>query len=259
MNVVRYSSTALLGVNKAGTLTANEHGYYDMILGGYDTNNHGGAYYATRNDQGEDIEQVLAKSISLQRQVQNGNLRGEYGHPKMKPGMSAIDFRKRIMTVEETLVCAHFDEIRLEKNFQARKGQVMTAVRGLVKPSGPYGDTLEKQIKNGKENVCFSVRALTNDILVGGRIVKKTAMIVNWDYVNEPGIGGAEKYSSPSLESVHDEVISPEFLIALANEEEMRRGIGLECAGPSAEEIAKAVGWGKLIQNNGKLPRSFDW
>lgn len=258
-NAVRITCTALLGVNKAGSLTADENGYYDMILGGYDTTNHGGAYYATRNNDGEDIASVLKRSVSLQRQMNNGNLRGEYGHPKMEPGMSALDFRKRIMRVEETLVCAHMDDIRTEEGFKTRQGKTMTAVRALVKPSGPYGPTLEAQIKNGKENVCFSVRGLTSDVLVGGRLVKKTNMIVNWDYVNEPGIAGAEKYSSPSLESIHDEVISPEFLISLANEERMNRDLGIENNGPSAEEIAKAVGWGNLIQRNGKLPRSFGW
>lgn len=257
-NFVRYSSTALVGTNKAGTLTADEDGYYDMVLGGYGTSNYAGAYYTTSNN-GESIESILKRSHTMQRQISNGNFRAEYGHPKMEPGMKSMDFKRRALRMEETRICAHIAEVFLENDFKTRQGETMVAVRGKVRPSGPYGKALDEQIKNGKENVCFSVRSLTNDVFVRGQLIKKTAVIVCWDYVNEGGIVGAEKYSSPSLESLHDEVITPDFLVALAQEEFANKEMGIENNGPSAEEIAKAVGWGKLIRHNGKLPRSLEW
>lgn len=221
-----YQCTALVGTSKAGVIKADAAGYYTVVLGALDFYNSAGAFYAY-----EPAKVLFDTSSCLQRRVANGALRGEYGHPKFVPGMTNRDFLMRIMDIDEKSTCVHIKEVWIDSDSVRNKdGSNVIAIMGRVKPSGPYGDKLAAQFENPDENVCFSIRSLTEDIVnEQGITVKTLREIVTWDYVNEPGISVANKYSIPTMEQLFARGFDTENLVA-ARDYMMRSGTGLESA-----------------------------
>lgn len=198
MAAVHYGCTALLGTNKAGILKPDADGRYDMILGALEYPNSVGDIYTLKSAQ-----EFFKEGSTLMRRVSKGQLRAELGHPKMLPGMTERQYLERILTIEETRVCAHISDIYID--FDNVKdpvtGSKIIAIRGKVKPSGPYGHVLKEMLDDPKQNVAFSIRSLTMNRRVGFRQHKDFTQIVTWDYVNEPGLAPANKYAVPTLES----------------------------------------------------------
>lgn len=250
-NIV-YQNTTLVGSTKTGVLKPDANGYYELILGAFNYHNSAGAYYTL-----EPLKVLLQSSSSLMRRVQRGALRSEYGHPRFTSNMSKRDIILRVLDIMEDRTCAHIKSIQLDEERVINNGQKVAAIIGMVKPSGPMGDALAQQLANPDENVCFSVRSLTDDTQVHGKLYKAVQEIVTWDYVNEPGIDVATKYHAPGLESFH---FDREDLLA-AEMKASKFGVGME----SAQEILS-----HLIKNNvspvearkalrGSRPNSAGW
>jgi len=254
VNRVTYGCTALVGTNKVGTLKADSDGYYDLVLGALDFHNSSGAFYPLAS-----AKHLFEDSSSLMRRIANGNCKGECGHPKKKPGMTMREYLERIMTVEETNVCCHFQEVTIDASgaVKDKNGRAVVAVRGKVKPTGPRGEALREALENPKENVNFSVRSLTNDVVEGGRVVKHIKTIVCWDWVNEPGISVASKYSSPSLESFQEAYFAPTHFDEL-EAQYANAGVSLESNGISLESIREDLGWTKR-KSGIVVPASANW
>ena len=236
-----FACTALVGTNKAGNLKPNAEGYYTVVLGALDIYNSGGAYYPLAP-----AKQLFKESSSLMRRIASGSLRGEYGHPRMQPGQSMRDFVTRVMDIHEQNVCCHIRAVHIDyTSVRGEDGRPVIAIIGEVRPSGPYGKALKDALENPSENVCFSIRSLTNDISQNGRLEKHLKTVVTWDYVNEPGISVAKKWHSPALESYEEEIrVLPIHLIAAA-EQQREMGRGLESGGVSAESVMEELGWEK--------------
>jgi len=195
---VFYNCTALAGTNKVGKLTPDADGYYTVILGAFDFPNSVGDIYPWKSAQ-----KLFEASGALMRRIQTGQQRGECGHPKMEPGMTKAQYITRICTIEETRTAFHMKEVWIDKQtVKGPNGRPVVAVMGKVKPSGPMGPALREQLENPSENVAFSVRSLTRDVRIAGQKYKHMTTLVTWDYVNEPGISVATKFSNPSLESI---------------------------------------------------------
>lgn len=248
--VATYSCTALVGTNKTGALKPDADGYYELVLGALDTFNESGAYYPLGP-----AKKVFDTSSSLMRRIANGNCKGECGHPKQLPGQSIRDYLGRIMRIEETNVCCHFKEVRLETGtVKGKNGLPVTAVVGKVRPSGPRGPALKDALENPHENVCFSVRSLTKDLPINGILHKNIQTIVCWDWVTEPGIAVADKYHSPSLEALNDTEFTEEHLESV---EQLQKasGFGNESA-CSVSEVSRDLGWDR---KRSALPPSASW
>lgn len=238
-NIATYSCTALAATNKMGVIKPDSDGYYELVLGGLDVHNSVGAFYPLAP-----ARELFDSSSSLQRRIAAGSLRGEYGHPKRLPGMSDREFLSRIMELREDMLCCHFKEVSIVPNVRDKQGQSTVAIIGKVRPSGPYGEALQKSLDNPHENVCFSIRSLTLDEYVGGRLIKTLKNIITWDYVNEPGIAIANKYCAPTLEKLHEVAFTPEMLSAVKVEHQKMRGAGMESGlVVTADEIEKSLGW----------------
>lgn len=225
MSNYSYSCTALNGKNKVGTLKPDGNGYYDVVLGAVNVYNSRGEFYSA-----EPAVKLMEDGGILQRRWKNGNLRSEYGHPKFLPGMSKKDFLFRIMDTWEQCVCAHIKKVELDDSGSVKDeaGNSVIAFRGRIIPSGPFGDVLRRQLDNPDENVCFSIRSITDDVMEpSGRVVKRLREIYTWDYVNEPGISSAMKWNSPSLESLQEVQFRGEHLI-LASNMAKELGMGFE-------------------------------
>lgn len=261
MNGFSLSCTALLGTNKAGTLKCDAAGYYTVVLGALDVYNSVGAYYPEAS-----AKHLFQQSSSLMRRIASGNLRGEYGHPRQIPGMTMDDFINRVRDIYEPNVCMHIRKVTVDySTYRNASGQPMITIIGEVRPSGPMGPALKEQFDNPHEDVCFSIRSLTNDEYSNGRMNKHMRLVVTWDYVNEPGLAIAHKWNAPGLEAdmsdkvyanaLTEKLILPGQLHAM-QQRAGARSISMESnGGVSLEEILEAVS----SKDEVKIPASARW
>lgn len=248
-----YQCTALLGINKKGVLKADEDGYYTVVVGALNAFNSSGAYYPLAP-----AKALFEDSSGFMRRVKNGNCKGECGHPKPLPGSTNRDFLQRVLQIEETRVCCHFRKIWLaDEGVKDTQGRTIIAILAEVKPSGPMGPALKEALENKHENVCFSIRSLTQDRMVpAGYVEKNLRQIITFDWVTEPGMSAAVKYNSPSLESFNEVLFSEEHLDSIEKSYK-ETGISLESTG--IEGARTSLGWDKVTTCKSKTPASARW
>ena len=251
-NAIKFACTSLAGSNKVGVLKKDNDGYYELVVGALNIYNSAGQYYVY-----EQAKEIFQASSQLQRRVSRGALRGEYGHPKMTPGMSNDQFANRVMTIYEENVCCHHKEITLDfDRVKDENGKPVIAIISKVFPSGPFGHVLEKQLENKNENVCFSIRAFTDDYREHGITKRVLKTVVTWDLVNEPGLSIAEKFKSPALESMMELDFSRgEIERGLIN----ANGVATESAQMTSIELFKSMGWENNHTSPIAIPSYLKW
>lgn len=238
LNSVKFSCTSLAGVNKSGVLKKDADGYYELVVGALNVFNSAGQYYVY-----EQAKQLFEGSSQLMRRVRRGALRGEYGHPKFQPGMSGEAFANRVLSIYEENVCCHHKDITLDfDRVKDARGNPVIAIISKVLPSGPQGPTLQRSLDNPNENVCFSIRAFTDDFQRGQVTQRILKTIVTWDYVNEPGIAVAEKFLSPALEGMFERNFSRGELERAVRAPAIA-GFAQESTLLTAGELFASMGW----------------
>lgn len=216
--MVRFNCVTLIGTNKVGKLTPDAEGYYEVVLGGFETSNvHGDVYNFT-----DKTRSLFETSSTFMRNIRGGHLFGEYGHPTRMPNESVMAFLKRCIVVSEDRQAFHIRNVKLDdKSVKDAKGNVIVAVIGEIKPMGPRGPALKEILNTPSANACFSVRAMTDDTIVGGREIRAVREIITWDYVIDPGVPTSTKYHSPKLESVMSLDITQDIIIKLRDDYRM--------------------------------------
>lgn len=240
MQLFHFGCTALVGTNKTGNIPMDADGYRTVVLGGLNMYNSGGAFYTG----GPDVTSLFEQSSPFVRRMRNQALRGELGHPKRLPGMTDKEYMARGCAVYEQCVSHHISDVWCDDTlFKGADGQPVIAIMGKVKPAGPYADVLERAFNNPRENVCFSIRAITDDIYRYGRMEKTIRVPITWDNVNEPGISIAEKFSCPSMESLDEsnQLVVTRSMVDLLIERRNVLGLGMESDASLLEEIRVAV------------------
>lgn len=238
---VTYSCTALVGSNKAGIIKPDADGYCRMTIGALDAFNSGGAFYVVT----ERVRRLFDESSILQRRIRDGALRGEYGHPRREPGMKPSDWLARVLTFVEANECVHYKSITLDfSGTETINGRPIVPIYAELRPSGPFGPALEQKMKDPNQNLCFSVRSLTDDTNIGGTIRKEMKTVFTFDYVNEPGMGNAKKWFAASLESIDESAVRPQHLkLVIDNTRRHASGTGLESMRTMAIQVARDLGW----------------
>lgn len=250
MSNINFSCNILSGLKKQGVLKPDKDGYYTLPVGGLNVFNSNGSYYTY-----EGAKELFNNSSSFMRKVKNGCLKGETGHPSRLPGQSLDSFAARVMQIDEKNVCVHFSEIWLDfDNVVDADGKKVIAIMAKLIPSGPNGPALQKSLDNPKEEVCFSIRAFTEDHYLGGIKQRILREIVSFDHVGEPGISFAKKYYSPVLESKQEVSLSRENILHAINGS--IDGVGMESVRACGEDLFKRCGW-SLTKSN--APSWFNW
>lgn len=229
--------------SKQGILRPDGQGYYEQVVGGLNIDNSADWLYTAEKS----VLDLFNSSSVFKRKMARGVLRGENGHPKFLPGMTKSDFINRIYQIYEDRTCVHFKDIWLDNTlFKNTRGEPMWTIMAKFTPSGEQGSWLEKQLLNGCENVCFSIRSITNDYTVAGKVHRDIVEIITFDCVNEPGIHIAEKYKSPALEGYatgRDVLVTPSDFVR-ACDEAIKMGIATESSIiQSRDMIFKQFGW----------------
>lgn len=221
MSIIKFTATKLNELNKTGVAKKGSDGYYEVLLGGLNVYNSKGEYYTA-----EGATKLFTESDVLMRRIKMGNLKGEQGHPQRLPGQTMDEYLYRLFVIDEKSVCCHYKEVWLDtefgKNNPHLKNPSLVGIKAKVCGSGPFGAAFEKSMENPNENVCFSIRALTQDENRNGTIYRTLVKIFTWDCVTEPGIAHSNKWDSPSteslsLESMTESYITKEQITRLAN------------------------------------------
>lgn len=238
MNPIRFTCTALTGTGKQGILPKDSNGYYTQPIGALNIFNSAGDYYPA-----EPARQLFDKSGALMRRISTGCLKSEYGHPKRGMGQSDDEFANRVMTIDERNICAHIGSIELD--FDSVKddcGRPVVAMIAKIAPSGPLATALERSMQNPNEDVCFSIRAFTEDLRISGIKHRVLREIVTWDYVVEPGINVARKYRAPALEHYGNELLTKDTLKKVVAHQ-ATTGVAMESGAMSGVQLFKSLGW----------------
>lgn len=244
---IRFALTSLAGSTKAGVIKKDVNGRYRIVVGGLNVFNSQGQLYVK-----EGAEDLFLDSSAFMRRVKRGVCKAELGHPKPLPGQSNDSFAQRVMSIEETRVCAIHHNFDLDfDNVRDENGNPVIAIISELSPSGPFGPALERSLENPGENVCFSIRAFTDDWYEHGITKRCLKTIVTFDQVTEPGIAIAEKFKSPSLENFHIERPTTQEVYDFSRGEmqrairnAQREGVASESALMTGEELFGAMGWG---------------
>jgi hypothetical protein len=252
-NQIRFACTSLAASNKSGVLKKDDSGYYELVVGALNIFNSVGQYYVY-----EQARDLFESSSTFMRRVKRGVLRGELGHPKPLPGMTEEQFAQRVMSIYEDNVCCHHKEIYLDfDRVKDENGQPVIAIISKVFPSGPQGEQLKKSLENPNENVCFSIRAFTDDFMDRGTCKRILRTIVTWDQVLEPGLSVAEKFKAPALESQLEHTFSRGTM-----ERSMRstNRFALESsAALTGQELFQTMGWDLTETKGMKKPAFLEW
>lgn len=256
LSSVRFTCTALKNSGKKGLLKKDEEGYYETVLGGLNVFNSVGEFYSATG-----VRQLFEDSGLLMKRIKQGRLRGEWGHPKQLPGESDNSFINRIFLINEEKVACHFKEIYLDDtSVKNDAGQPVIAIMGKFCPSGPYADSLQRSLDNPNENISFSIRAFTDDQRIRGVNNRFLKTIVTWDVVNCPGISIAEKWKSPSLESLALDDVFERSISRGEIERSLKAsklsGVAQESASMNIHELFASLGW--EASNNG-TPAFMKW
>lgn len=202
MSDIYFSQTKLKMLGKKGVMKPDEDGYYEFVIGGLNTHNNTRSWFYTA----EGVRELFGPGSLFYRRIANGALRAEVGHPKRQPGMTDSMYADRMMDIDLNNVCAHFKAVWLDENFGKNhpeyKDPALIAIMAKVKPTGPGKDILQEAILNKDENICFSIRAIADESLVRGKVIRVLRDIISIDLVNEGGIGVASKWDSPVTESI---------------------------------------------------------
>lgn len=200
-NIIKFSSEILINKGKAGTISPDQDGYYDLIVGGLNCFNSCGEYYTISDS----VRNLFSSSSTFMRKIKSGKLYGELEHPDFKQGMSKDDYIRRIYHVDGGRHICHFKDVWLDENFGRNNPEYgnpnLVAIMAKVIPYGVYEKILKDSLTNKFINPCFSIRSITNNYYHKGKLIKELDDIVTFDFVSEGGIAIAAKWDSPSLES----------------------------------------------------------
>lgn len=199
-----YRCTRLDGTDKQGILTPDENGYYTICVGALDHKSKNINPKTGENEYYSSLgaEKFFAPGTLFNQRIAGGFIKAEYGHPSKVPGQTDMEFLERNIRIDEKLVCAVLGEIWLVPGYiDPLTGEKCVGIMAKVRPTGPYGEFLKKDLETKGANVCFSIRSLTTRQVINGKNCKVLHTVITFDYVNEPGISCAEKLVSPSLES----------------------------------------------------------
>lgn len=223
MDVIKFTETVFSDKGKKGILTPDSDGYYTMLVGALNSYNSAGEYYTA-----EGALQLFENSSHFVRRIKTGALYAELGHPKKSPEMSMENFYNRVVTIEETNVCGHFSEIILDHQYGKKhpelKNPELIAIVAKVKPAGPKANALQLALENPKQNCAFSIRGLTENKYIRGRVERRLTNIITFDMVTEPGIATSDKAFAPGLEHrVATESLQHELLDTVVDKDTLKR------------------------------------
>ncbi|ANZ49070.1 head maturation protease [Erwinia phage vB_EamM_EarlPhillipIV] len=188
---LRYNCVALAGVNNPQQLQ-RDGDYYRVLLGALNVFNSENIFY-TYNES----KHVFERSSVFMRKIAAGNLFGECDHPEWAQGMTEAEFMERNEWIEITNTAFHIRDVDVITTDEMCNGQPVVEIWGWIKPEdNDLGRRLRAGLDNPHQNVCFSLRAIVRQGVIGGVRTRRIDKLVTFDWVIEDGLRICNKYSS---------------------------------------------------------------
>ena len=165
----------------------DDRGFFPMVIGCLGIPTRGSVFY--------DIQSTLDAMRDTQSRfntcLRDGNLQGEFGHP-------VVERREeipRLLRIDEHFISHYFGNISVDNEPIMIDGMEAFPIRATVKPTGPYGDFLEKQLRDPYHNTSFSIRTLCLPITGQNSAwsYRKVQMVITFDAVHAPGFSITSK------------------------------------------------------------------
>lgn len=198
---------------KIHALKPDADGAYEVVVGGLGC--------PTRNNVIYDVDSTIRAMSDPDSRfhicLQDGNLAGEYGHPVI----STKEDMPRLMRIDEHYISHYFTKIWVDDSSPINIGGMEGyPIRAKVKPTGPYGEILRKQLEDPHHNTSFSIRSLC--LPMNGRDsryeYRKVQVVVTFDAVSAPGYQIATKRYVPGTESFAEIPVDRESLTSSITE-----------------------------------------
>lgn len=239
-NVI-FSNALLKVLGKCGINKPDSDGRYTVVLGVLgDSATSGDRYLDT-----DKVRKCFAPASRLQNMISRGLGWGEWGHPKPSESANPEAFKSRVRIIDERFISHSINEVWLEP--MVWEGRTVTGIMGKITPCGPYGGYLKEILDDPKMNAAFSGRYFSDYTRSMGVTNREIHTVVTWDFVFMPGMPGATKYMSPTLEAD----ASYEEQIIVYHEEDIRRAVrreevmgevSMESGGLSARDLMSSAG-----------------
>lgn len=209
---VYFSCSALPEVNGHAlrAMTPDSDGAYDCIVGAVGVPTRANVIYDTESLVSAMSDPTSRFNICLK----DSNLAGEYGHPDLH-GKNDLD---RLSRIEEKNISHYFTKIWIGDDVTVG-GMTGKLIRAKVVPTGPYGDTLRKQLEDPHHNTAFSIRSICMPMTGPDNRYeyRRVEMVVTFDAVFAPGFEVATKRYVPSTESFSEIKVSQNDLMKVIN------------------------------------------
>lgn len=176
----------------------DEKGFFPVVVGCFGIPTRGKVIY----DPASLVECIKDTSSRFNICLRDGNLCGEYGHPVIETEKDM----NRLFRIDEHYKSHYFGDIWTGEPITIN-GMEAIPIRARVKPCGPYGDTLEKELRDPYHNTSFSIRSLC--LPMNGPNpeyeYRKVQMVITFDAVHAPGfditskryVSGTESFETP--------------------------------------------------------------
>lgn len=173
---------------------SNEQGFYEVVVGCVGVPTRASVVYEPESV----IDCMTDPTSRFNICLRDGQLKGEWGHPVVE----SKDDLNRLLRIDEHYISHVFGKIWIDDSILVN-GQEAYPIRALVKPCGPYGDVLEKSLKDPYINTSFSIRSLClpSDGPDRRYEYRKVQMIITFDAVHAPGFDITSKRYVSSNES----------------------------------------------------------
>lgn len=209
---LKFSCGALPSYNghSLKSLTADENGCYDAVLGCVGAPTRANVIY-----EADSLVKAMNDPDSrFNICLKDGNLFGEWGHPVIN-GQKDIP---RLMRIDEKYISHLFTKIWIDDVPVNMHGVNAYPIRAKVKPCGPYGEVLEKSLRDPMINTAFSIRSLCLPSTGPGAYeYRKVQIVVTFDAVNAPGFEIASKRYVNGNESFEVNISKQEMTDAVAS------------------------------------------
>lgn len=118
--------------------------------------------------------------------LREGSLTGEYGHPDVRT--NSQEDLTRLAKIDKTRVSHQFISV------YSKKTGNKIVIYGDVKPTGPYGEYLDRDFKNSTLNVGFSLRSLCARVSTKDNVIRQRCLaLITFDAEDGCGYGEATK------------------------------------------------------------------
>ena len=177
----------------------DEKGFFDVVVGCFGVPTRGRVIY----DPQSLINCMKDTSSRFNICLRDGNLCGEYGHPVINTEKDM----PRLFQIDEHYKSHYFGDIKTGEPININ-GMEAIPIKAKVKPTGPYGEILEKELRDPCHNTSFSIRSLC--LPMNGPNpeyeYRKVQSVITFDAVHAPGFDITSKRYVSATESFEEPV-----------------------------------------------------